>query len=302
MSYLYCLEVRGRRLVRCDPDSGTVDDLVSDLREVPDGIVVSPVGERIYWTNMGAPDQRPALGNEPPFENVNGSIQSATLDGDDVRTIVPRGAFTTGKQLAIDADAGQLYWCDREGRSIWRAGTDGSEMTQLLDMSGRDGAAIDEMPVGIAIDPNRRQLYWTQKGPPKGGRGRIFRARLDRLPGSTATARDDVEMLWSGLPEPIDLQVTADGLRLYWTDRGGPPNGNSLNTGPIPERGEPAVKPTVLATGFREAIGVAIDEPAGLAYVSDLGGSLYRVQLDDQSVLKIVDHAGALTGIALVRS
>ncbi|MFF0144040.1 hypothetical protein [Amycolatopsis sulphurea] len=69
--------------------------------------------------------------------------------------------------------------------------------------------------VGVAVDP--AHLYWTQKGPAKGGLGRIFRAGLEIPPGETAAFRTDVETLWAHLPEPVDLELRG-GYR-YWTDR-----------------------------------------------------------------------------------
>jgi sugar lactone lactonase YvrE len=299
MSDLYFLDVRGGRVGRLDLESESVVDVVTGLREVPDGVAVHPTERRIYWTNMGRPDHEVEPGTERPFAHRNGSIQSAALDGSDVRTVLPQGAFTTGKQLALDVGAGMLFWCDREGRGIWCARTDGSGLTRLLDTSGSAGGAIDEMPVGITIDSERRLLYWTQKGPAKGDRGRIFRASLDLPEGVDPARRDDVEVLWQGLPEPIDLHLTADGSRLYWTDRGAPPQGNSLNTAAVPEHGAPAGEHTVLATGFDEAIGLALDERAGVAYVSDLGGSIHAVDLDDRSVQEVLHGAGRFTGLAL---
>jgi hypothetical protein len=40
--------------------------------------------------------------------------------------------------------------------------------------------------VGITIDPKREQVYWTQKGPDKGNRGRIFRANVEIPNGENA--------------------------------------------------------------------------------------------------------------------
>lgn len=55
-------------------------------------------------------------------------IERVNLDGSDRRTVVPRGALTTGKQLTADFEAGLLYWCDREGMQVLRCRLDGSGM------------------------------------------------------------------------------------------------------------------------------------------------------------------------------
>ena len=40
-------------------------------------------------------------------------------------------------------------------------------------------------------------------------------------------------MLFDGLPEPIDLELDLKNRLLYWTDRGDPPRGNTVNRAPI---------------------------------------------------------------------
>jgi hypothetical protein len=41
--------------------------------------------------------------------------------------------------------------------------------------------------------------------------------------------RTDVEVLFEGLPEPIDLEIDVYNRVLYWTDRGDPPRGNTVS-------------------------------------------------------------------------
>ena len=40
-------------------------------------------------------------------------------------------------------------------------------------------------------------------------------------------------MLFDGLPEPIDLELDLENRVLYWTDRGDPPRGNTVNRAPM---------------------------------------------------------------------
>ena len=203
---------------------------------------------------MGAPDPGSGPRSEVAYAR-NGSLERADLDGSNRVTIVPRGAFTTGKQLAADFEAGVLYWCDREGMQVLSCNLDGSELRPLVVPAVGDEAAqtISNHPVGIAVDLDRRLLYWTQKGAPKAGEGRIFRASLDLRPGTNAQHRDDIELLWKDLPEPIDLHLFG-GATLVWTDRGAEPEGNTLNRAMV----QPSVgTPEILSRGYHEAIGVA---------------------------------------------
>src|SRR4051812_2714220 len=138
---------------------------------------------------------------------------------------------------------------------VLRCDLDGSNLETLIVAATGDAAARDARnhPVGVAVDAGRRMLYWTQKGAPNAGQGRIFRAPIDIPAGHSAADRDDIELLWEGLPEPIDLDLGRDGT-LVWTDRGDPPDGNTLNRAPV----EPEVgNPEICSRGYREAIGLA---------------------------------------------
>ena len=69
------------------------------------------------------PNDRVLLGADPQNTGDlaytrNGSLERADLDGGNRITVVPRGAFTAGKQLTADFDEGLLYWCDREGMQV----------------------------------------------------------------------------------------------------------------------------------------------------------------------------------------
>jgi hypothetical protein len=148
--------------------------------------------------------------------------------------------------------------------------------------------------VGIAVDLDRRLLYWTQKGAPKAGEGRIFRAPLDLAPGVSALYRDDIEVLWKDLPEPIDLHLFG-GSTMVWTDRGAEPYGNTLNRATV----QPSVgTPEILSRGYHEAIGVAAISESEL-YVGDLGGSIRYLDLDAGIDTELVNLGPGLTGLAL---
>ena len=97
------------------------------------------------------------------------------LDGTGARDVIPTGLITTGKQLTSDG-AGTLYWGDREGCRVSRVRIDGTSLTDLV-VNIRDDSWLQEC-VGVAVDTARGYLYWTQKGPSNGGKGRIFRAGL----------------------------------------------------------------------------------------------------------------------------
>ena len=274
MDALLALAIRSGRILRVSLPGGQVDTFLEGAGSSPDGIVVA--SGVVYWTTMGAPvvDASTPGRVVRDWSAANGGLHAVGLDGSGRRDVVPGGAITTGKQLASDG-AGTLYWSDREGCRVSRVRVDGTGLTDLV-VNTCDESLTQEC-VGMAVDPGRGHLYWTQKGPAKGGEGRILRAGIDVPDGETAEDRSDVEVLWDGLPEPIDLHL--DGEWLYWTDRGAPPGGNTLNRAPRPVPGEPGLAPEILAGGFQEAIGLTVDGTAGVAYVSDLGGHIWLVPL-----------------------
>ena len=276
-------------------DGTRIWTVIAGLNELPDGIVVDQRRGHVYWTNMGAPDPGSGIPGDAAYTR-NGSLERADLDGGNRVIIVPRSAFTTGKQLAADFDRGLLYWCDREGMRVFCCKLDGSGLRALVVSAVGAEAARDARnhPVGIAVDVGRRLLYWTQKGAPNGGEGRIFRGPLDSSVGAIAPYGDGVELLWKDLPEPIDLHLVAGGATLLWTDRGDP-EGNTLNRAVV----QPTVGTTeILSTGYREAIGVAAASESEF-YVTDLGGSVRHIDLNSRIDTELVNLGSPLTGIAL---
>jgi len=147
--------------------------------------------------------------------------------------------------------------------------------------------------VGVAVDPGGGQLYWTQKGPSDGGLGRILRAGIELPAGESAATRSDVEVLFDGLPEPIDLELDLATRTLYWTDRGDPPRGNSVNRAPM-DGGEPEI----LSSHLMEGIGIAVDRRGGRMFITDLAGTVYTARLDGSGRREIALAQGNLTGIA----
>jgi len=206
---LFVLDISAGRILSMKTDGSDGRVIVTGCR-MPDGIVVDAEAGHIYWTNMGVPSMN------------DGSIERADVDGRNRKTIVPEGGTFTPKQLQLDRTSRKLYWSDREGMRVMRANLDGSQLETLVETGRGDADRRDAAKwcVGVSVDPERRQLYWTQKGPDDAGLGRIFRASTDLPKGESPAARTDIEVLYDGLPEPIDLDLDLTNRRLYWTDRG----------------------------------------------------------------------------------
>jgi hypothetical protein len=207
----------------------------------------------------------------------------------------------TPKQLVVDDRAEKVYFCDREGMSVHRCNFDGSQHEILVQTgcTSEDRGDMTRWCVGITLDRIRGHIYWTQKGPSKAGKGRIFRAGIDLPAGETALNRTDIELLLDGLPEPIDLELDEQKHRLYWTDRGEHPLGCSLNSVDLnmpPQPKSPFLKVKVIARHFNEPIGLKLGADGEL-YVVDLGGSVYCIENGKKTHLWRDD--ACYTGISL---
>ena len=163
-----------------------------------------------------------------------------------------------------------------------RANLDGSQIETLVETGRGDNDRRDQTRwcVGITIDPDRRQIYWTQKGPDNAGLGRIFRASIDIPTGETAANRTDIEVLFDGLPEPIDLELDLENRVLYWTDRGDPPRGNTRQSRIDRCEANPGNAPEIVLTHLMEGIGIALDVPGDRMFITDFAGSIYSAKLD----------------------
>jgi hypothetical protein len=288
---LFFLDASGGRVLSAKPDGSDLKTVVDVGRKIPDGLVTDVASGYLYWTNMGNPKAN------------DGSILRSDLDGRHMTSIVPPGGTFTPKQLQLDKENGKLYWCDREGMRVMRANLDGSNIETLVDTSHGDprpGPDLTRWCVGIAVDPERGQIYWTQKGPEKAGLGRLFRANTEIPKGENAVNRSDIEVLYEGLPEPIDLDLDLKNRLLYWTDRGDPPRGNTVNRAPMDAGSKKRPEPVVLYQHLMEGIGIALDFKGGRMFFTDLAGSVYTAKLDGSEKRTLLAAQGNLTGIAYV--
>jgi hypothetical protein len=284
---LFVLEVSGGgRVFSTKPDGSDKHVLVTGCK-VPDGVAVDVAGGHVYWTNMG----------DPPVND--GSIERADLDGGNRVTIVPSGGTHTPKQLQFEPVSRKLYWSDREGMRVMRCDLDGSDVETLVQTGAGDEDRGDETRwcVGIAVDAGRGQFYWTQKGPSNAGLGKILRAGIELPAGETPSDRGDIEVLFDGLPEPIDLELDLATRTLYWTDRGDPPRGNTVNRAPL-DASNGRQPPEIVSSHLMEGIGIALDPDGGRMFMSDLGGSVYLADMEGSNRREILLAQGNLTGIA----
>ena len=284
---IFFLDLGAGRVLSANPDGSDLKTIVNEGRKLPDGLTVDIAAGHLYWTNMGNPKAN------------DGSIVRSDLDGGNITTIVSPGGTFTPKQIQFDKKSGKLYWSDREGMRVMRCNLDGSQIETLVETGHTEADRLDARNwcVGIAVDIDGGKFYWTQKGADNAGDGRICRANIEAPTGETPSNRTDIELLFENLPEPIDLDLDLANRMLYWTDRGDPPRGNTVNRAPMDPTDKYPVAPEIVFSHLMEAIGLSLDLNGGRMFVTDFGGSVYSANLDGSNPKNLLVAEGNLTGI-----
>lgn len=296
---LFFIGTRRREVFSANPDASDLKVVVHGLKGLADGIAVDWTGGHIYWTNMVTRDKSIA--------SSAGSIQRADLDGSHRTAIIPVGGTFRPKQMILDKVHGKIYWSDREGMRVMRSNLDGSDAETLIQTGKPNGTHGDprDYCVGIALDLARGQIYWTQRGEQsdQSEDGSIRRANIDIPKGESPAHRSDIQVLFDGLPEPVDLAFDLRTRTMYWTSDGGK-GGNTVSRAPMDP--PPGVAPQnrkdrqILVRGLHGGIGISLDLAHDRMYFADLGGSVYSAKLDGSDERTLFKGLGALTGIEYV--
>jgi hypothetical protein len=111
-------------------------------------------------------------------------MQRCDIDGINVVISIAEGEGThTPKQLVTAESSRELYCCDREGMRVLRFDLDRKSIETLVQ-NGVAEKADHSMNclrwfVGIKVDDDAVRIYWTQKGSPESGKGKIPRCSIN---------------------------------------------------------------------------------------------------------------------------
>lgn len=216
-------------------------------------------------------------------------IIRANLDGSDVEVIV--AGSTGARGIALDVDAGMMYWTvvsgDKNQRKIQRTNM---EIPQGETSDNRTDIEDLVTPVNvsmIAVDPAGGKMYWTTFGSAK-----IQRANLD---GSGVE-----DLVTTGLLNPGSIALDVTDTKMYWTD---------IGTGKIQRANMDGsiVDDLVVTTGDDAPYSLALDVGVGKMYWMSAGADfqlfpkIKRANLDGSGIEILVDLdlAGFGIGMAL---
>lgn len=242
---IYWSENAGNRgkIRRANLDAPGVVDIVSVTTPFSlQGFALDLPNGRIYWIE--------SVGCSPCGGMVCVScprIQSAKLDGSDVKTLVTVMGFTNLSDVAVDSKGGKVYWCDRQFAPL---------MSRInFDGSGNEPLTVTVLPGGgvqqIALDAPRNKLYWIESSGSIPGDSRIRRANLD------ASSPEDMVAFVNSRPRPKGLALDTACQQLYWTMSGFCP----ADTGDIMRIDFAKSRTDSLFTGLGLTVGIAV-EPA----------------------------------------
>ena len=96
--------------------------------------------------------------------------------------------------------------------------------------------------------------------------------------------------IFKDLPEPIDLELDPANRTIYWTDRGDPPLGNTVNPAPMDVSAGEALR--ALLDGLLESIGLVLDLTNRHMFFTDLGGSPYAAAIYGADLRLILEDHG----------
>jgi DNA-binding beta-propeller fold protein YncE len=169
--------------------NGAVSLFLGGLTQ-PSGISIDP-WNRVYFTQLPTPGVPGSMGGTNTVNVSNGVMTRVLTVGEPEPT-----------DIAVAKD-GTAYWTCKSANVILKRTPSG--VVSLL-LSGLD------KPVGIALDHQGKNLYWTEVPTPgvsgsMGGRNKVNELDLETMSTSLVDFGD---------PEPTDITVATNG-NLYWT-------------------------------------------------------------------------------------
>ena len=153
-----------------------------------EGIALDLVGGKMYWT-------------------AGGSILSADLNGQNIKSGILPTERSYRKDFALDVEGRKIYWTNPRTKTINKADLDGKNTEKIYTVS-------DGYPETIILDLSRGKMYWGNPGTKT-----IQMADLDGTNVENfSNLEDDGKRIGLGVRTGIALDSQTGWI--YWTDSG----------------------------------------------------------------------------------
>ena len=272
---MYWTDISGGKIQRANLDGTQVEDLVTSGLVHPDFIVLSVTSTQstylqsmpqLYWVDEEAQKIQRTAGGGRQVEDQLTAAQGLNKPG----------------SIALDLDAGKMYYTDDGEGVIGRANLDGSDV-QILAMAND--------PVGIALDLGARKMYWIERT-----QGEIWRADLEG-DGSEAVVS------WMGGFEPYQIALDPSERKMYVTLRKAHGIVRLNLDDPADFSDFAFLQPSVGTSAIADPMGLALDLSRGRMYWTERhqpADKIRRANLDGSGAQDLITSAGhSLSGIAL---
>ena len=283
-------------VIDLDPCSGSIIgrpnvDIDVAFSEIVVGIDASDMvisGDAAVIAGVGTPkDQGGNTWRFPITRLVEGTLDvSLALDPGDIEDLAGNDLANVMWSYEVVFAQKKIYWTNTGYGKIQRANPEiPSGETAATRTDIEDLITGLTSPYGIAVDPRRGKMYWTD---PKACK--VQCANLEIPPGETPATRTDIENLVTGLDSPTGIAIDVFRRKIYWTDP---------NLGKIQRANPDGSGVEDLITGLTSPSGIGIDVSRGKVYWTSISdGKIQGANLDGSGVEDCISGLTNPTGIA----
>jgi sugar lactone lactonase YvrE len=232
------------------------------------------------------------------YLDIKGRVMRADVDG--TRSTVIASELGFGPDgIAVDRSAGHVYWTsmgkpDVDDGTVTRADLDGGNVTTIVPAGGTF------TPKQLAIDPQHRKLYWSDREGMRVMRADLDGSHIETLVNTGMGDRKD-QSAWC-----VGIALDVARAQIYWTQKGrdNAGQGSILRAGMDIPAGEHPMNRSdieVLFANLPEPIDLQLDLDKRFIYWTDRGdNTVSRAPMDAKTPLgpgKRTDRAKLVNGL-----